>query len=97
MKLRFQQSGGFAGLVRGCELLVADLPPHLSSLVKELVKTGSAEPAAGGPMRDGLMFELWIEAPSKKVTMTMPDTAIPPRLTPLLEYLKMQSRPQAPI
>lgn len=97
MKLRFQQSGGFAGLVRGCEIKTADLPPAISSLVAELQKSGLPKSAAPSALRDGMMCELWLEEPKQTVKFTLQDGEVPEKLEPLLEFLRSRSKPQAPV
>ena len=97
MKLRFQQSGGFAGLVRGCEMKMADLPPALSSLVAELQKSGLPKSRGPSALRDGMMCELWLEGPNQKIKFTLQDGETPEELEPLLEFLRSRSKPQAPV
>lgn len=97
MKLRFQQSGGFAGLVRGCEIKTADLPPALGLLVAELQKSGLPKGGGSSAMRDGMMCELWLEEPKHPVKFTLQDGAVPEKLEPLLEFLRSRSKPQAPV
>ena len=93
MKLRFRQSGGFAGLERGCEMSVAALAPELRTLLDHAM----AEPAAKTVPPDGgadiTQYSLSVDTPGSARELHFDDTTLPPALAPLLAHLTAASKP----
>jgi hypothetical protein len=93
MKLHFQQSGGFAGLVRGCDVRVEDLPAKLARLATELgggdVASSSPDPAA----RDDIRYQLSIVKSGQRIDFEAAPSTLPERFEPLFEYLVGASKP----
>src|SRR5260370_29790280 len=98
MKIRFDQSGGYAGLIKGCEIDTAALPPENARELEQLVKA-SAISASGeflsDSSRDLHQYEITIEDEASKTSVVFDDENIPQSAKPLLGYLKKCSKPKA--
>ena len=92
MKLQFRQSGGFAGLERGCEVAVATLAPELRKLVEQAMAQppGRSLPSAGA---DITQYSLSVDSPGESREVRFDDTTMPPALAPLLIHLTAASKP----
>jgi|SRR5215470_6862908 len=99
MKVRFQQSGGFAGLLKGCEIDTDKLPPESAKEVHDLVQSsaisGSGEHLSDSG-RDLKQYELTIDDGTSKKSVVFDDESIPPSARPLIGYLKKCAKPEAP-
>ena len=93
MKLRFRQSGGFAGLSRGCEMAVASLTPELRKVLDEALARPAAKPAPSVNMADATTYSLIVDAPGSTQEMHFDDATLPPALAPLLAHLSAASKP----
>jgi len=95
MKIRFEQSGGFAGLVKRCEVDSATLSPA--------AKAGLAflrSPAAGGfesarptAKRDGIQYTVALEDDDRLHRVELPGGDVPAPVLPLIQELKQKARP----
>ena len=99
MKVRFTQSGGFAGLVKGCEIDTKALSPENAKELEQLVKAAAL--SASGEFlsrsgRDLQQYEVAIEDGSKKTSVIFDDQSIPQSAKPLIAYLKKCAKPKAP-
>jgi len=99
MKVRFVQSGGYAGLLKGCELDTKTLAPEVAKELEQLVKA-SALPASGeflsSSSRDLHQYELSVEDGPSKISLVFDDENIPQSAKPLIGYLKKCAKPRAP-
>jgi hypothetical protein len=99
MKVRFVQSGGFAGAVKGCDLDTQALPPdqarELERLVRESGISQSGEHLSDGG-RDLHQYEITIEDGRRKLAVTFDDANVPPAARAFLGFLKKCARPQPP-
>jgi hypothetical protein len=98
MRVKFLQSGGVVGAVRGCELDSSRLAPddarELESLVRESGLSESGEfrsPAA----RDLRSYEIEVESDSVNVAVTFDDDTLPVQARPLVSFLRRNAKPQA--
>jgi len=95
MKVRFRQSGGFAGLVLGCDLDTSTLPPaeaqELTRLVKqanlEKIQTRRSEKA-----RDLQNYEIAVESNEMTAKATFDDMSVDANVEPLLDFLRQRAR-----
>lgn len=95
MKIRFRQTGGFGGLVLGCDLDTSTLPPaeaqELARLVKqanlEKIQTRRSEKA-----RDLQNYEITVEGDGLTAKATFDDMSIDPNVEPLLDFLRDRAR-----
>lgn len=98
MKVSFVQSGGYAGLIRGCELNTGLLDPQAARELERLVASSGI--SASGEFlsesgRDLRQYELTIEKADRKISVTFDDETAPRSVRPLLSYLNKRSRPKA--
>jgi hypothetical protein len=99
MKIRFRQTGGFGGLVLGCDLDTSTLAPaeaqELTRLVKEAnlknIQTGRSEKA-----RDLQNYEITVEGDGMAAKTTFDDMSVDPDVEPLLEFLRQRARAMPP-
>lgn len=93
MKLRFRQSGGFAGLVRGCEMAVANLAPELRKLLDDAMDHPAVKPAPGVVVADAMQYSIAVDAPGSTKEVRFDDTTVPAAFVPLLAHLTAASKP----
>lgn len=93
MKLRFRQSGGFAGLERGCEVAVAALAPELRMLLEHALTHASAPSSSSPGGADLTQYSLVVDTPGKARELRFDDATLPPALAPLLAHLTAKSTP----
>lgn len=97
MKVRFRQTGGFAGLSRGCELDDATLPrPEAANLRRLVERSQIQDGQATGPegARDLTTYEITVETDDGVRTAAFDDLTIPKQLQPLMDYLQRRATPQ---
>lgn len=99
MKVTFQQSGGFAGLLRGCELDTAELPAAEAAKLRAMVeasglRAGRIAPPPGA--RDLVGYEIRIETGDGALTAAFDEATVPAGAEPLLAYLRERSGPRPP-
>jgi hypothetical protein len=99
MVVRFVQSGGYAGLLKGCELDTKTLPPEEAKTLEGLVKA-SALPAKGkflsNSSRDLREYEIAIDDGKSKKSVVFDEQTVPKSAKPLISYLEKHSKPLAP-
>src|SRR5260370_17440432 len=96
MKVRFRQSGGFAGLIRGCELDSAELPDREAAELNQLLRQPPSEPRhSTEAARDLTQYELSVETPRGTRTLSWDDLSAPAPAA-LIELLRPRSTPQPP-
>lgn len=96
MKLRFDQSGGYAGLLKGCDIDTADLPYEKAKELEDLVQ--ASEIASGEFLstssRDLQQYELTIEDGGSKTSVIFDDGSVPQSAKRLIGYLKKCAKPK---
>jgi hypothetical protein len=97
MKVKFVQSGGFAGIVKGCELNTRALAPQAAGELEHLTR-GSGLSASGTFLsktgRDLQQYEIIIEDDNRKAEVVLDDATIPQSAKPLLGFWKKHARPK---
>ena len=97
MRVKFVQSGGFLGMVKGCELDTKALSPEAAKELKRLVTdsgfTSSFE-ALSTKARDLAQYEITIIDSKRKVSVLLDAATVPSAAKPLIGHLKQQARPQ---
>lgn len=96
MKIKFRQSGGYAGLIMGCELDTNLLSPEEATKLQSLVeqsdifqtKSDRSENTA-----DLINYEITIETKAAKHQVRFDDLTLPEKVLPLLDYLQSQAKP----
>jgi len=95
MRIRFRQSGGFAGLVRGCEVDASNLPADARAALDALLARGVPSAAAGGA--DRLQYELAVTRDDgTKASFEFGESVVTDAIRPLVSWLSGRSRPVAP-
>lgn len=97
MKIRFRQTGGFAGLSLGCDLDTAALAGNDAKKLLQLVKKsrlaeGHRPKSKKG--RDLGNYEITIIDEARTVTTTFDDMSVPQGAEELLDFLRSNARPQ---
>jgi len=97
MKITFLQSGGFAGMLKGCTIDAADLAPgerqELESLVAASGLSESFERFSSAG-RDLRQYEIVIEKHATVQRIVCDDRSVPESVRPLLAFLVARARPQ---
>jgi hypothetical protein len=99
-RIRFRQSGGFAGLTRECEVEAADLTSEERDALERRVRrrpaadevTARTSPEA----RDVLGYALAIETTTGPVRLEFDELNVPPDLAGLVRSLSARCRPARP-
>jgi hypothetical protein len=91
--VRFRQSGGFAGLVRGSEVAGGELSaPDCQALEHHLV-AALARQQASSAARDLVVYELEVETDAGVSRLEFDESAVPPDLARLVVTLASRARP----
>jgi hypothetical protein len=97
MKVKFLQSGGFAGTIKGCEFDTAALASDVVRELEHLLR-GSGLSASGKFLsdtgRDLQQYEIAIEDGNRKTEFVFDDSTVPQSAKPLLGFLKKHARPK---
>jgi hypothetical protein len=94
MKIRYRQTGGFGGLVLGCELDTEKLPRRDAEELKRLVeqaaldKVGIKKSSRG---RDLANYEISAEDNGRMTMAAFDDMTIPGNVQPLLDFLRSRA------
>lgn len=97
-KIVFRQSGGFAGLVRGAEIVLADLPgperDELETLLtaSELAARPSTAPTRSAA-RDVEQIEITFETDGGETRSTLSALELGETEAPLVAWLEQHARP----
>ncbi len=103
MRIKFERSGGFAGMVISKEIDVNKLAPaeakKLSGLIqsaeffklpKKTAATAMSKRSVAQP--DRFQYKVTIEDDDKKHTVIASEQNLPPNLKPLVDWLNVESR-----
>jgi hypothetical protein len=96
MKVKFSQSGGYAGLIRGCELDTDSLSPAEATKLQSLVEQSGilqAQSKHAPHARDLLNYNITVETSEGAPTVSFDDLSLPENVQPLLEYLQSCAKP----
>jgi hypothetical protein len=94
MKIRFRQTGGFGGLVLGCDLDTSTLPPAEAQELARLVKQAQLEKIQhkrSEKARDLQNYEIGVE---NEITAkaSFDDMSVDDHVEPLLDFLRQRAR-----
>lgn len=95
MKIRFRQTGGFGGLVLGCDLDTSTLPPAEAQDLTRLIKQANLEKIHAKPSqkaRDLQNYEIAVESDEVNAKVSLDDMSVGTNLEPLLEFLRRRAR-----
>lgn len=100
MRIRFTESGGYAGLIRGADIDASGLPPTearaLGALLERAATSGTGGPGRG---RDLATFQLRVtpdDSDTAPDTWEFDDQTVPEEAAPLVAYLRREARPETP-
>ncbi len=99
MKLRFRQSGGFAGLIRGYEIDTDSLSPEEAGSLLELVNKSGLLDTVKEPnpeARDLIGYEVTVETSEGVFQAAFDDLSMPKDAAALLEFLRGKAQPRTP-
>jgi hypothetical protein len=94
MKVRFRQTGGFGGLVLGCDLDTSTLPPAEAQELTRLIKQANLEKIhsrRSEKARDLQNYEITVEN-EMTARASFDDMSVPANGEPLLEFLRQRAR-----
>jgi hypothetical protein len=97
MRITFRQSGGFAGLIRGCTLDTNQLSPgegsKLRSLVEQsgILRTQTAHSTKG---RDMFCYEITVEDDDQTHSLEFDDLTLSKEARRLIDYMQSKSNPE---
>jgi hypothetical protein len=96
MKIKFRQSGGYAGLRMGCDLDTNSLSSDEATQLESLVNTSGILQANSGRSEnaaDLISYEMTIETQSGTHQVKFDDLTLPESVLPLLDYLQSKAKP----
>jgi hypothetical protein len=97
MKVKFRQSGGYAGLLRGADLDTAELPAgerqRIEAMIEALPETKGARASRGADLTG---YEIEIETPQGTRALSFDDLSVPEGMKKLLEMLQKKAGPVEP-
>lgn len=93
-EVRFRQSGGFAGLIKGSEVAGDALSADEQRALERLGKKASG--GAASESRDLVVFELEVDSDSGTTRLEFDESAVPKEIAALVERLQSQARPMKP-
>jgi hypothetical protein len=99
LRIRYVQSGGFAGLVRGCTIDAAALGPAAATVLKRLVNAAplaELKTARSPGVADLLLHDFAIETDAGTLHLSFDDLTLPRALKPLVGFLARRSKPLKP-
>jgi hypothetical protein len=94
MKIRFRQTGGFGGLVLGCDLDTSALPPAEAQELARLIKQAKLEKIQhkkSEKARDLQNYEIAVENEVTAKT-SFDDMSVDSNVRPLLDFLRQRAR-----
>ena len=95
MKIRFRQTGGFGGLVMGCDLDTGTLSPPEAQELARLIKQANLERTQtkrSDKARDLQNYEIAVEGEGITTKATFDDMSMPANMKPLLDFLRRRAR-----
>lgn len=97
MKVSFRQSGGFAGLAKGCDLDTQEMPAHEAAALESLVEQSRLPDSMNehAPQaRDIVHYLITIDTSGHTRRVAVDDRAVPDSARPLLRFLQQCAKPQ---
>ena len=99
MKITFLQSGGFAGMLKGCTIDATDLAPDERQELESLVAASGLSESLerfSSTGRDLRQYEIVIERGMAVQRIICDDHSVPEAIRPLVAFLSARARPQPP-
>jgi hypothetical protein len=91
-KIKFERSGGFAGITLSSELDPAALPEEEAEQARKLIDGANLfeqpkQMKSRSPQPDSFEYKITIQEKGKRRTIVVGDRSAPANLKPLLDYL----------
>ena len=99
LRIGYVQSGGFAGLIRGCTIDAAALAPAAATVMKRLVEAAplaKMKTARTQGVADLLLHDFAIETDAGTLHLSFDDLTLPKALKPLMAFLARRCKPMPP-
>ena len=96
MKIKFEQSGGLAGLARSCDVVADDLHAEARKSLLLLLREaqhGGQSGSQASRARDATSFQLDVESHGRHTVLTFNDQTVPVCALPLFEALDRLATP----
>ena len=95
-KIRFRQSGGFAGLMRGVDVPASELSTAELRALEHYATGERATPPRSSKGRDMFNYELDLDTDNGPVRLEFDESSVPHQLSDLVSSLAKRSGPVAP-
>lgn len=95
MKIKFRQTGGFAGLTKAIQIDTATLPPNAAEALKLMVENSSffeISPPSPSSMPDREQYSISIESEGRSHQLNLGASNLPAQLKELVDYLAKQAQ-----
>ncbi len=97
MRISFERSGGFAGIMTKTTVDEKDLPPEEARKLNQLVEEAEFFNLPGkiisrSPQPDRFQYELRLEETGRQYKVTVSEEAMPEKLKPLVNWLMEKAR-----
>jgi len=94
-KVRFRQSGGYGGLVRGYDVEFNILDVANRAALEHHAQSGET-PVAPSKARDHIVYEIDMETDAGVRRLKFDEASVPKDLAPLVQALAERSKPMPP-
>lgn len=100
MRVSLERSGGFAGISQTNSVSTGQMPAEEAKKVADLVDAAGffelpSVIRSTEPGEDRFQYKITVETEHGTHTVQVDEAALPPRLQPLLNWMKNSARPQA--
>ena len=97
MKISYQRTGGFAGMVMSFDIVTETLSSEEAEEIRELVTSADffrlpAVIPSASPGADQFQYKLTVETEEQRHSVEVGDADVPEKLWPLLNKLRILSR-----
>jgi hypothetical protein len=98
MRVVLERSGGFAGISRTNSISTDHMSTEDAKKVSDLVEDAGffalpSEIRSTEPGADRFQYKITVESENRTHTVQVDEAAVPPRLQPVLDWLKNSARP----
>ena len=97
LRVKFLQSGGVVGAMRGCDLDSASLPPDEARELESLVRSSGLSQSGEfltQAARDLRLYDIEVAGDAATVSVRFDDGTLPEQARPLVSFLRRNSKPR---
>jgi hypothetical protein len=95
MKIKFRQTGGFAGLTKSANIDADQLPDNETGMLRTWIEQANfwsmPKPSSGRSLPDQEQYSITIEADGRSRTLHMSYSSVPTELKPLVDFLRSKA------